>query len=207
MIDRRKWEREKEELENAERKAIISRHQDAMTAADRQGELQLIAKLSSLLSTNPSSQCSLSLPIIPLCSQWENSTTPSAVFDYSFAACACIRVSEHTYSTCACILQLLAVCATVLKSWCAVSSDYLTVKADPLALSVSSFKSATVRDGGSGGYWTRKSIIQCWKRNEQRIQTAGKDDVLYCTHLMYCTYKLEHNTVRWTQQLMQKCKE
>lgn len=45
----------KGELGNAERKAIISQHPDAMTAVDRQGELQLIAKLSSSLSTNPSS--------------------------------------------------------------------------------------------------------------------------------------------------------
>lgn len=67
MSDRRKWGREKEEVGNAERKAIISQHQDAMTAVDRQGELQLIAELSSSLCTNSPSPHSLSLAIISLC--------------------------------------------------------------------------------------------------------------------------------------------
>lgn len=44
---------EREEVGNAEaKKAIISQHQDAMTVADRQGELQLIAALSSSLCTS-----------------------------------------------------------------------------------------------------------------------------------------------------------
>lgn len=66
MSDRRKWRRENWEQGNAERKAIISQHPDAMTAVDRQGEMLLIAKLSSSLATNPSSPHSLSLPIISL---------------------------------------------------------------------------------------------------------------------------------------------
>lgn len=102
MSDRRKWGREKGKLANAEKKVIISQHPDAMTGADRQGELQLIAKLSSSLSHCPSPQPTtslLSLSVISLCTQWENFSIPSVSFDYNAsgisAVCVCVCDCTH----------------------------------------------------------------------------------------------------------------
>lgn len=54
---------------DAERKAIICRHQDAMTAFDRQGELQLAAELSSLPCTTLPYRCPPPPTVISLSAQ------------------------------------------------------------------------------------------------------------------------------------------
>lgn len=100
-------------------KAIISQHPDAMTAVDRQGELQLIAKLSSFLSTSPSPPRLLSLHIISLCTQQWNFTDLSATFDYDTNSSVCLCVCEHAALSmcvlCSCFL-FVCVCCFFLKS-------------------------------------------------------------------------------------------
>lgn len=204
--------REKEESGNAERKAIISQHPDAMTAADRQGELQLIAKLSSLLSTNPSSQCSLSLPIISLCAQRENSSTPSAIFDYntnSSAACVYKGVWTHmlvlTFQVCVCVfvyVQLLVVCVCMcmcvccfskrLQSWSPLSAVALSKQMPQCCLS---FHLNQQHAGKGGGGCSLLSLshydgkqVSCanyyFSKLHCLLLTTGNKDVL-CTHLKY----------------------
>lgn len=54
---------------DAERKTIICLHQDAMTAFDRQGELQLTAELSSSPRATLPYRCPPALTIISLSAQ------------------------------------------------------------------------------------------------------------------------------------------
>lgn len=88
-------------------KAIISQHPDAMTAADRQGELQLIAKLSSLRSTSPSPPRLLSLHIISLCTQQWTSQLP--LITTQTAVCVCEHAALSMCVLCSCFL-LMCVC-------------------------------------------------------------------------------------------------
>lgn len=139
-----------------------------MTAADRQGELQLIAKLSSLLSTSPSPPRLLSLHIISLCTQQWNFTDLSATFDYDTNRSVCARVRvwacslEHV-----CVVQLLPVCvcvlffkkAAILKSPSALKLRQSRCLSAPQELSFFSFKLAR-SDTGEGVQWVDGGVLE-----------------------------------------------